>query len=306
MKRLTIILGFITLLAGTTRAQQIQQFTQYRFAGLAYNPAFAGSDTHFNGFAVHRTQWAGINDAPRTYMMGLHAPSASAKMGFGGTVYTDVTGPTRRAGMNGTYAYHFRVSEGSKVALGLTFGLTQFTIDGSQIRLREEADRALMPGMQSELKPDAAFGALWYGENFHVGISANQILNNELVMYSGDGTARMSVHYFFTGAYRYDFSEQLAVEPSVLVKYANPLQPQADFTARAIYNKQIWLGGSYRTNDAAAIFAGYQLLDYLSIGYSYDFAVTDIRTYTDGTHEILLGVRFVRKQLLPPKPEQTP
>jgi type IX secretion system PorP/SprF family membrane protein len=297
------IIIVILVSVGSAHAQQVQQFTQFRHTGLSYNPAFAGIDTFFNGFAIHRTQWVGVNDAPRTYMLGLDAPSASQKMGFGGSLYTDVTGPTRRTGINGTYSYHIQVSSQTKVSMGLTFGITQFTLDGSQITLRDASDRTITNNMQSELKPDASFGVLWYGERFYAGISAGQILNNDLTMFAGDGDGKMAVHYFLTGAYRFTLSDLIDLEPAVLAKYVDPLTPQIDLAARIIYNGNIWLGGTYRTNAAAAIFAGYQVLDYLSIGYSFDFATTDIQNYSDGTHEILLGVRFVKKQMISPTTE---
>ncbi len=302
IRKIYIIIA-ILVSVGSGYAQQVQQFSQFQQTGLSYNPAFAGTDTFFTGFAIHRTQWVGINDAPRTYMLGLHAPSASQKMGFGGSLYTDVTGPTRRTGINGTYSYHIQVSSETKVSMGLTFGLTQFTIDGSQITLRDASDRALTNNIQSELKPDASFGVLWYGDRFYAGVSAAQILNNDLTLFAGDGDGRMAVHYFLTGAYRFTISDLIDVEPAVLVKYVDPLSPQIDVAARAIYNRSIWLGGSYRSNAAAAIFAGYQVLEYLSIGYSFDFATSDIRNYSDGTHEILLGVRLVKKQMITPKTE---
>jgi hypothetical protein len=36
--------------------------------------------------------------------------------------------------------------------------------------------------------------------------------------------------------------------------------------------------------------------DYLMFGYSYDFTTTNIRKYSTGTHEVMLGLRFSRKQ----------
>jgi type IX secretion system PorP/SprF family membrane protein len=285
-------------------AQQIQQFTQFQFAGISFNPAFAGSDQYFNALAIHRTQWTGINDAPRTYLMGLHAPSKSGKMGFGGNIYTDVAGPTRRVGAQGAYAYHIQVTEGTKLSLGLSFGLTQFVLDGSQITLREGGDRALTGAMMSELKPDANFGVLWYSDKFRLGLSANQILNNELDLFPGDGESRMAVHYFLTGAYTFDIGADFQLEPAVLVKYVDPINPQTDVSLRAIYKKKLWLGGSYRAGDAAAAYAGYQILDYLSLGYSMDFSTSDIKNYADGTHEIFVGIRFGKKQMV--EGENTP
>lgn len=290
---LTCLFLMAALGAGTlAKAQQLQQFSQFQFAGIGFNPAFAGSDEYFNAMAIHRTQWSGINDAPRTYMMGLHAPSASGKMGFGGTLYTDAVGPTRRAGVQGNYAYHLQVTETSKLSLGLAFGFTQFSIDGSQITLREQGDRAALPGMQAEMKPDAAFGALWYSEKWYVGLSANQIFNNRLDFFPGDTDGRMSVHYFLTGGYKFEINEDFAVEPAVLVKYVSPVPAQADLTVRFIYKGNLWLGGSYRTDDAATVYAGYSIMNYLTLGYAYDISTSAIRQYAEGTHEVFLAVRF--------------
>ncbi len=284
-------------------AQQLQQFTQYQWVGTSFNPAFAGTDAYFNVVGIHRTQWTGINDAPRTYLMGVDAPSKSGKMGFGGTLITDVAGPTKRFGLQGLYSYHLQVNESSKISLGAAFGLSQFTIDGSQISLREQGDRALDGSMQSELKPDAAFGALWYSDKFKLGISATQILNNQLNLFPGDGEGNMTVHYYLTGSYLFDISELFDVEPSTLVKYVKPAPAQIDLSARVIYKKTVWLGSTWRSNDAFAAFAGYRILDYLAIGYSYDFTTSAVSSYTDGTHEIFIQLRFGKKQMLEPQDE---
>lgn len=301
MKRVFFIL--IALLAVSfSQGQQVQQFTQYRLSGFAFNPAFAGSDDLFNVMATHRTQWSGIDDAPRTYFLGLHAPSANRKMGFGGTIFTDVAGPTRRTGIQGAYSYRLKVNDNSEVALGVSFGITQFAIDGTQITLREQNDQALMNMMQSEIKPDASFGALWYSDRFFVGLSATQLLNNELTLFQGDTEGRMAIHYFLTGGYRFTVSDMIDIEPFALVKYVSPLEPQADISARAIYNGNLWLGGTYRTSDAAAVFAGYEIMDYLTLGYSIDFTTSELRNYSNGTHEIYLGVRFGKEKMIDPEP----
>jgi len=297
MKRLLTILMSLAL-GGLAFGQQVQQFTQYRFSAFSFNPAFAGTDNLFNAMASHRTQWSGINDAPRTYFLGLHAPNASRKMGFGGNLYTDVAGPTRRTGVQGAYSYRIRVNENSEVSLGVSFGITQFSIDGTQITLRDQNDQALTNSMQSEIKPDASFGALWFGERFFLGVSAMQLLNNELDLFQGDTEGRMSIHYFLTGGYRFRVSEIIDIEPFALVKYVNPLEPQIDASARVIYGGDLWLGGTYRTGDAAAVFAGYEIMDYLTLGYSYDFTTSELRNYSNGTHEIFLGIRFGKKELV--------
>ena len=86
------------------------------------------------------------------------------------------------------------------------------------------------------------------------------------------------------------------IEPSVLVKYENPAPVKFDGGLRLIYKEQVWLGGTYRHNDAFTALIGFMIKNYLMIGYSYDFSTTSIRRYSSGTHEIVLGLRFSRKQ----------
>ncbi len=300
-KGYTYLLLAISCLWGyVASAQQVQQFSQFRFVGLSFNPAFAGSDEFFNAMAIHRSQWTGIQDAPRTYLMGMHAPSANGKMGYGGTLFTDAVGPTRRVGALGTYAYHLQTSDKTKLSMGLSFGFTQFSIDGSRITLREQGDPAAIPGMQQEFKPDASFGLLWYSDKWHVGLSANQLLNNKLDFFPGDRDGRMAVHYFLTGAYKFDVNSDFQVEPAILVKYVEPALPSIDVSARVIFKGNLWLGAAYRSQDAATVYAGYDIMDYLTIGYAYDISTSGLRNYTDGSHEILLALRFITKRNTPP------
>jgi hypothetical protein len=44
-------------------AQQDAQFTQYMYNTININPAYAGSRGAFSIFALHRTQWVGLDGA---------------------------------------------------------------------------------------------------------------------------------------------------------------------------------------------------------------------------------------------------
>ena len=292
-----IIWLLVALSTSPAWGQQLPGFSQNFLSTYRFNPAVSGSSEQFEALAIHRSQWTGITDAPRTYFIGLHAPDKSRKMGFGGSVFTDVAGPTRRFGFQGSYAYHLNTGENHRLSLGLTFGMLQFSIDGSQIDLRDPSDQTLMQRMESEILPDASFGAMWHGEKFRIGVSAGQILNNRLDLFPGPETGRLAVHYYLHGAYLFDLSEDFQIEPNLLVKYVAPFDPQAEVGVRGIYREKLWLGGSYRSRDAAAIYAGYEVMNYLSIGYAYDVTTSDLRHYSSGTHEIVLRVRFGKTDL---------
>jgi hypothetical protein len=66
---------------------------------------------------------------------------------------------------------------------------------------------------------------------------------------------------------------------------------QMDLTARVYYKSDYWAGLSWRTNDAVIALLGFRL-DKLYFAYAYDFALTDIRKHSLGSHELTLAVKF--------------
>jgi hypothetical protein len=56
----------------------------------------------------------------------------------------------------------------------------------------------------------------------------------------------------------------------------------------------LWVGVSYRMQDAIAPMIGYRFLKdkSLKVGYSYDLTLSKIKGYSSGTHEVMLGYCF--------------
>ncbi len=293
MKRIGTLLLLTSLFAGGVNAQQLPQYTQYLFNEYAVNPAVAGTEPYYEVRSNHRYQWVGITDAPRTYTLSAHGPSKDRKMGFGGYLFTDIVGPTRRTGMQLSYAYHLKLGENLKLSAALAAGVLQFQIDASKITFEDNKDEAINNELYSELNPDAKFGLHLYTDKWFIGAVAPQLLQNKLGMFELPTTlSRLEDHYIVTGGYTFDIGDKFQFEPTLLAKYVYPTPPKLDVSGRFIYDNSIWAGGSYRTNDAVAIMAGYNYKNKLQIGYSHDLTTTNIKNYSTGTHEIMLGIRL--------------
>ena len=284
------------LLASVAGAQQLPQYTQYMINDYVINPAVAGTKEFFEARLNQRYQWSGIDDAPRTYTLSVNGPLKSRKFGIGGYIFTDVTGPTRRSGFYGSYSYILKLSEEAKLSMSLSLGLLQYAVDGSKITLENSADVALSNALQSSILPDAGFGLHLYSETFYLGASAPQLFESHVKFFdeAEDGATNLSRHFFVTGGYNIKTEGDFTFVPSFLVKYVEPTPVQIEFSGRAIYRDALWLGGSYRLDDAAAILVGYDYLDNLSMAYSYDIITSGLNKYTSGSHEIMVGIRFMR------------
>jgi type IX secretion system PorP/SprF family membrane protein len=274
-------------------AQQLPQLTQYQFNDYIFNPAIAGSRPFFELRSGHRYQWVGIQDAPRTFTLSGISP-VGEKMGVGGYLFTDIVGPTRRTGFQVSYAYHLKLTEDLKLSLGLSAGMLQFLIDGSKITLRDPGDPAMDDQLRGELMPDAQFAFYLYHTRFWFGASAPQLLQNKVYFFDeqNETLSRMEDHYYITGGYRIPLGEDWRLEPSFLLKYVDPVPLKWDITATIRYRNTMWLGATYRTNDAWAAMVGYWLKENFQFGYSYDMITSNLRNYSSGSHEVMLALTF--------------
>jgi type IX secretion system PorP/SprF family membrane protein len=293
MKKI-VVLSLLMLTVGVVFSQQLPHFSQYYLNDYLINPAVAGSRPFFEGKSAHRYQWEGITDAPRTYTLSVNGPTKNQKMGLGGYLFTDNVGPTRRTGANLSYAYHVRVSDKLKLGMGISAGVIQFMIDGSKITLRESDDDIITNGVQSVLLPDAGFGLYLYHEKYYFGFSAPQLLNSRVTFFKDgrnpEGT--LPSHFFLSGGYKFKLAEDFILEPSVFVKYISPVPVQFEGTLRLIYQDKVWLSGTYRDKDAITASIGYLINNYFTVAYGFDFTTTNLRNYSNGTHELMVGVRF--------------
>lgn len=285
------------LLVHSMQAQQLPQYTQYMLNEMAINPAVAGKDNYADVRSNNRYQWVGITDAPRTYMLTLHSPLKNRNMGLGTHIYTDIVGPTRRVGISLAYAYHIKLTEKTKLSLGISAGIQQWGIDGHKLHLHDTGDDNLLTQYQTKIVPDFGAGLYVHNDKWYLGFSAPQLYQSPIKLYnSGDNKGTLVTHFILNGAYKFKVNDDFKVEPSFLLKYANPTPMEIDLGARVIYQEQVWLGIGYRHHDAVTAILGFMYKNYLMIGYSYDFTTSNLKKYSTGTHELMLGLRFSKQQ----------
>ena len=294
MKKYFFIIGIF--IASFSNAQHYPMFSQYFFNNYVINPAIAGTTEWYDVRTNHRYQWVGLTDAPRTFTLSAYGPNKKLNMGFGGMIFTDNVGPTRRTGFQFSYAYHLKINRDVKLSLGLSVGLLQFMIDGHKIITHDPGDAVISNGLQWAMAFDSQFGFYLYHDKWFIGGTVPQLTRSKLYFFSTqfETGSQLWHHFMLNGGYKFDIGEDFQIEPSILMKYVKPIPVQFDFMARGIYKEQVWLGLSYRTMDAVSLMVGYQYKNYLSIGYSYDFTTSNIKNYSSGTHELMLGIRFTR------------
>ena len=324
MKR-RILLILILFIVVASYAQQRPYYTQYIMNNYIINPAVAGIENYWDVKASHRLQWVGLKDAPVTTYLTIHGPlkksnyeresattfrargenprgtaywrdytAAEPHAGVGFTVINDNTGPLNRFAAYGTYAYHIGLSPKTNLSAGFSAGITNLSLDASKLDFGSTTvDPAVSgSGVINRIKPDLSAGLWLYSKDFFVGLSAQQIVPQN-VTFSDNSVSltngKLVPHLFLSAGYRMQISDDVSFLPSMLIRYISPLPIGYDVNAKFQYQDILWLGASYRYNDGFAAMVGVNLNHSINIGYSYDVQTSKLNTVSRGTHEILIG-----------------
>jgi type IX secretion system PorP/SprF family membrane protein len=306
MKRYITIMMFIAA-AFTADAQQLQTSSMYDVQGMFHNPAVAGVNKYGTIGVSYRRMWDGIAGGPQTATVFGSAYIPSVKLGLGGYLFSDVTGPTKRIGMQMAYAYHIPLQNDAVFSLGIEGRFQQFSIDKDKLQGSLGYDPVL-GGASNKFTGDAGFGVGYTNKKFQVGASVSQLIQSKMDFYklnlSGSTSplpartkeARLYRHYYLHGNYKWDVDGNTVIVPNALFIYlpSAPLEFQGG--ARVEHKELFWWGLAWKANQSWMVSAGLHIKKVFTIGYCFDIYSTPKSVYDKGSygHEILLRYDFLK------------
>jgi len=309
MKKQTIILCMLwVVFTLSVKAQQDPQFSQSMFTQFQFNPGAAGSHDKVCVNAINRQQWMGFGDgSPVTSAFTIDAAIRpfGINSGVGLTIMRDEFGFNDDIGLKLTYAYRLTLSTGL-LGIGVSGGVYNKSIEaewyvpeGNQ-SLNPANDPAI-PDNESAMAMDFNFGLYYSTDKMYVGLSSTHV--NEARFEYEKGEPMLNRHYYVMAGYNVLLSNpQFEFMPSSFIQ-TDGATTVLSVSGLLKYNKKVWGGVSYRTDNAITAMAGVTLFDWVNVGYSYDFiTATPLRSVNDGTHELMLGFCFdVKKDKSPKK-----
>jgi len=285
---LVVLLSFCT----TAIAQQTPGYTQYMYNAMALNPGYTSSVENLEANLLYRSQWVGIDGAPKTANFSLLSPFSFQRMGIGLNVVNDRIGPAVETLATVNYAYNVPISLLHNLALGVNAGGKFLDIDWSKGRQIQSNDPVFGKNI-SELKPVLGAGIYFYTEKYFIGLSVPNFIRAKYFDDVQQAHTVDSFHYYLMAGYVFDISHAVKFKPSVLVRAVQGAPISYDVSANFMFHSKFTLGASYRWDDAISGLAGFQISNSIFIGYAYDYSVTDLAKYNKGSHEIVLRFRLL-------------
>lgn len=298
MKKAKLLLGVLTIISITSVfGQQDAQYTQYMYNMNVLNPAYAGSKGITSIGLLGRTQWVGVDGAPNTFTLSFHSPVGKS-VGLGLSVINDEIGPAQENNIYADFSYTIFTSEESRLAFGIKGGASFLDVEEL---ITNDPDPLNTPIHKSSINFGA--GAYYYTNNFYVGFSVPNFLENRYLEKSGGivSTASEKMHYFLTSGYVFDISDNLKLKPSTMIKATFGAPLSVDVSGNLLFSEKFEIGLSYRFDDSISAMVGFNVNEDFRIGYAYDYTTSNYEDFNSGSHELMLLFDFNRRNMKSPR-----
>ncbi|MBS7254294.1 PorP/SprF family type IX secretion system membrane protein [Flavobacterium branchiicola] len=286
MKKILSLLVILFLGVFEVSAQQESQYTQYMYNTMTINPGYTGTRGLPSVFGLYRTQWVGLDGAPKTVNFSIESPISSNGQGIGLSVMNDKIGPSQETNLMLNYSYPIQLSSDVNLSLGLSGGLNFVDVDYSRLNIKDYDP--YLSGTLSKISPNIGAGAYFHSSKWYAGLSVPMILETKFYDDVKESVASKKMHFYAMGGYVFDLNSNLKFKPAAMVKMVSGAPLAVDLSANFLFSEKLTLGAAYRWDAAVSGMAGFQVTPGMNIGYAYDYDTQKIGNYNSGSHEIYL------------------
>lgn len=300
MRRRVILYIILQLtFVGLTKAQLPVQFSQVFKTIEFVNPAYTAFEGSFTGKLINRSQWGGMEGAPKVYGLSVYSPLNNYKLGLGGNMITVSSGSMLINNASFLANIDLQINRNDYLALGIQVGLEYTFFDKDKVISYYDLD---VKNPQFEAyndvanytftNPTAGFGLIYYNPKFYAGVSSFLMLNrndlvNDIDFYLGS---------YLTGGYVQMLNRDWRVKGTGLYKLMNQFDDVWEVGAQFLYLDALWLGTAYRHEKAQVFLLDVKLTDEVRVGLSYDAVLSKLKTFTYGSFEMRLEYRMKMKR----------
>jgi type IX secretion system PorP/SprF family membrane protein len=149
----------------------------------------------------------------------------------------------------------------------------------------------LLKSSTSQTDLNVRAGVLLYGDKFYFGVSYFPLVYTVL-----DASELAMTQAFYRGSAQAGIALALnpdvTLKPSVLALLQMDKKVSIDYSVKAYFRQNIWMGVTYRDIQSGVAIVGWNFNDRLSAAYSYEMSLGELKQFNDGSHELVLGLRL--------------
>jgi len=281
----------LLLLSSSSFSQMMPHIGWFEETQLLYNPAYAGTSEEIRGAIISRTQWNGIDGAPRTNAITIDKHLGKS-VGAGLDVTSDQIGSTYNLNFSLNGSYRVYLNANSYIQGGLKAGVSYVSSDFSSLEQWDDGDPLKVS--QTVVVPKIGFGFMYIHKNFFVGASIPDFVAADTKgVLSDEGENKyLRKNYFFTVGTKFELTEFISVVPNAMVRYYSTRGTNFILNVGVELNQTILLGVSYVHPSVYGLYAKIGITPRLKVGYRHEISPTIVSVGSFGTGEFLLSYGF--------------
>ncbi len=289
MKKLYLVALVVIASWVDLHAQQDPHYTQYMYNMNVINPAYAGSKENLSIGLLYRKQWVEIEDAPTTFTLSGHSP-VGKNVGLGLSVISDKIGPVEENNIYGDFSYTLNLGGEHKLAFGIKAGITLHQV-GLYSDIYNTLPNPNDPAFSADTNNsyfNLGSGLFYYTNKYYLAFSVPNMMKSKHLDFDGREFGSETSHYFLTGGYVFDVSQNIKFKPFFMLKSAFDAPSSLDVSTNFLFNEKFETGLTYRLDDSFGAMVNYAITPNVKIGYAYDHIVSDLNVTTPSSHEFIL------------------
>ena len=293
--KVLFVTGIFILTILNIQAQQVGVFNNNIINPFSLNPAKAGIDGS-KIFLQQRNQWVGIQGAPIFSQLTAEWRLGESKSAVGLNVSHSTASILSNTSTYVNYAHHFRLSENQYLSLGLAFGIRNNTILFDQVYTLDGGDPLVFDNNQTGTSFDASFGLNYKFKALQIQFASLQLFANKTIFSSSYEQKELEYnfvrHFFASVGYKFNAGKNFNITPILQARNIQGQNIQPEAIVKFDYKDFIWTALHYNYQRSYALTVGVAVSEMFVIGYSAEFSANEMQGYSNGTHEIIFGIKF--------------
>jgi len=264
-----------------TAAQDIPLFSQKLSNSFMYNPSIAGQQ-YGSLTLAHRSLFSKVEGSQKDIFFSAHKPFFDKNIGIGINVFSEQVNFVNNLFASGAFAYHFPISDGKLLSLGVSGEYNSLGIDRSEII--GTMDDPIVADRFTRL--DFSTGASLLTNQFELGFAVNRLAS---LMDLADDANLLSA--FYSAHYKHKIriaNGTGLIEPMVNYRQLSSVSNIWSVGGFYTYNNLLLAGASYQSSNTVSLTLGGNVMKKIWAGFSYQTHINNYRQDLGGSLEFVV------------------
>lgn len=302
----TCLVVLLTLGALFAKGQQDPMYSLYNYNLQTVNPAYAGSWGTVGFLWLSRLQWVGMDGHPETHTFSFQMPINSKSVGIGFDMLYDKVGLETRISTAFDYSFRIALNHDATLRFGIRGGFTNYSNNLTAYTQYPDGitDPAFQTVVANKFMPNVGVGLYLESPKYFLSLAAPKLIQNSFQSNVTNFTTSSEIrHFFLSGGWIFNVNNFLKFKPTFMTHIVEGAPLEGELSANFLLGNRVWLGAMYRTGDSFSATAAWIINQNFRIGYAFDFTTSELSSYQQGVHEIMLTyeIAIAKRKFISPR-----